>query len=73
MNRSRIPLLAGNWKMFRGGFSAVTLARDCMKIARAAGGVEVVIAPPFTVLAACAAESRGSPLALLSQFEAASG
>jgi triosephosphate isomerase len=67
MNHSRNPLVVGNWKMFRGGSSGVTLARDCAKIARAADGVEIVIGPPFTVLAACAAECHESPLAVAAQ------
>jgi triosephosphate isomerase len=67
MNRARTPLVVGNWKMFRGGASGVALARDYVKIAHAAGGVEIVIGPPFTVLAACAAEARESPLAVAAQ------
>jgi triosephosphate isomerase len=67
MNRSRIPLVAGNWKMFRGGSSGVTLARGCVKIAGAVGGVDIVIAPPFTVLAACAVECHESPVAVAAQ------
>jgi len=53
--------------MFHGDRSGALLAAECAKIARAAVGVHVVIAPPFTSLAACAAECLGGPLGLAAQ------
>jgi triosephosphate isomerase len=53
--------------MFHGDRSGALLAAECAKIARAAVGVQVVIAPPFTALTACAAECLGSPLGLAAQ------
>jgi triosephosphate isomerase len=53
--------------MFHGDRSGALLAAECAKIARAAVEVQVVIAPPFTSLAACAAECRDSPLGLAAQ------
>jgi triosephosphate isomerase len=67
MNPLRKPLIAGNWKMFHGDGSGAILAAECAKIARATLGVELVIAPPYTALAACAAECHESPLALAAQ------
>jgi triosephosphate isomerase (TIM) len=67
LNSSRKPIVAGNWKMFHGDRSGAPLAAECVKIARAAVGVQVVIAPPFTALAACAAECLDSPLELAAQ------
>ncbi len=67
MNPSRKPLIAGNWKMFHGGPSGVLLAAECVKIASASRRVEVVIAPPFTALAACAAECHESAVAIAAQ------
>jgi triosephosphate isomerase len=67
LNRARKPLIAGNWKMFHGGPSGVMLAEACVKIARELGGVEIVIAPPYTALAACAAECHESPVAIAAQ------
>ena len=67
MNPSRKPLIAGNWKMFHGGPSSVVLAAECVKIAREVPHVEIVIAPPFTALAACAAECHESPVAIAAQ------
>lgn len=67
MNSARRPLIAGNWKMYKGGPAGIALASEVAQVARQVPGVDVVIAPPFTVLAACAAEIEGSPLALAAQ------
>ncbi|MGO9000124.1 MAG: triose-phosphate isomerase [Polyangiaceae bacterium] len=67
MNPSRKPLIAGNWKMFHGGPSGVMLAAECVKIAAAAPRVEIVIAPPYTALAACAAECHESHVGIAAQ------
>jgi triosephosphate isomerase len=57
MNPSRPPLIAGNWKMYHGGARGVLLARDIATGSRdlaSKGRVAVVVAPPFTALAAVA-------------------
>ena len=58
MNPSRRPLIAGNWKMYRGGADGVTLAHQVGVGVRelASPDVDVVVAPPFTALAAVAHE-----------------
>lgn len=63
--------------MFHGGPSSVALAADVVAFAKelAAGGagapgsrgVDIVVAPPFTALAAVAAELDGSPVGLAAQ------
>ncbi len=53
--------------MFHGGPSGVMLAAECVKIAQEARRVEIVIAPPFTALAACAAECHESRVAIAAQ------
>jgi triosephosphate isomerase (TIM) len=60
VNARRRPLVAGNWKMHRGGPSGVELAADVVRAAREAPHVDIVIAPPFTALAACAHECDGT-------------
>jgi triosephosphate isomerase len=52
---NRKYLIAGNWKLNNGGASGLKLAAD---VAQASKGVsaEVVVAPPFTALAAVAHE-----------------
>ncbi|MGZ3416520.1 MAG: triose-phosphate isomerase [Polyangiales bacterium] len=74
MNPARSPLIAGNWKMFHGGASGVELAANVARIAASLRGVEVVVAPPFTALAAVAqmvaevAEaSHGGPIGVAAQ------
>jgi triosephosphate isomerase len=57
MHPSRTPLITGNWKMFHGGASGVLLARDIATGSRDVANkarVLVVVAPPFTALAAVA-------------------
>jgi triosephosphate isomerase len=54
----RRPLIAGNWKMNAGGADGCQLAAS---VARAAGelpGVDVVVSPPYTALAAVSHELR---------------
>ena len=54
---SRKYLIAGNWKLNAGGAKGVELASAVAKATRdVAGKVEVVVSPPFTALAAVAAE-----------------
>ena len=67
MNRDRKPLIAGNWKMHHGGPSGLALAGECVTIARECKGVEIVIAPPFTALAACAAECHETGVGIAAQ------
>ncbi len=52
----RRPLVAGNWKMNAGGQDACPLAAAVAKASREAERVDVVVAPPFTALAAVAHE-----------------
>jgi len=62
----RVPLIAGNWKMYKGGQAGVELAKA---VAAAAGvdGVDVVVAPPATVLAAVAQAVKGSKVEVAAQ------
>jgi triosephosphate isomerase len=67
MNPHRKPLVAGNWKMFKGGLAGVQLAAACAELARAVRNVELLIAPPFTALAAAAHECEGSGCLIAAQ------
>ncbi len=66
-DRLRKPLIAGNWKMFHAGLSGLELAGECAKIAARSRDVEIVIAPPFTVLAAAASEIEETGLEIAGQ------
>jgi triosephosphate isomerase (TIM) len=67
VNPSRRPLIVGNWKMNHGGPSGVELAGEIARLARDAPRVDVVVAPPFTALAACAHECDGSHVEIAAQ------
>jgi len=67
MNNKRKPLIAGNWKMFNGGPRSCELAAAVALGAAHYPGVEVVVCPPFTALAAVAAELDEQPVGLGAQ------
>ena len=67
MNPKRRPLICGNWKMNHGGASGVELAAACAKLAGDVPHVDLVIAPPYTVLAAIAEECDGSGIQIAAQ------
>src|SRR5687768_5916660 len=54
----RRKLIAGNWKM-NGSLAAMAELAPIAAAAREAGGVDVVICPPFTLIAAAAARGGG--------------
>jgi triosephosphate isomerase len=53
--------------MYKGGPAGLALAGECAKLAREVPRVDVLIAPPFTVLAAAAHECEGSGVLLAGQ------
>jgi triosephosphate isomerase len=67
VNELRRPLIAGNWKMNLGGAKGVELAGELVKLAPTLPHVDLVIAPPFTALAACAHECDGSRVEIAGQ------
>lgn len=67
MNPQRRPLIAGNWKMYNGGPRACTLASEIASGASSLPGVDLVICPPFTALAAVSAELEGHTVQLGAQ------
>jgi triosephosphate isomerase (TIM) len=64
----RRPLLAGNWKMYKGTGEAGALARGILAgLGDAPRSRDVVVAPPFTSLPAAAEALRGSAIGLAAQ------
>ena len=55
----RRKLVAGNWKM-NGSLAALVELGPIAEAARAAGGVDVAICPPFTLLAAAVTRAGGA-------------
>lgn len=47
---NRIPMIAGNWKMFKTCAEADQSARTLVSLTGGVDGVEIMIAPPFTAL-----------------------
>ena len=63
----RKPLIAGNWKMHLNIAEAVDLAKGVVAAAEGCADREVMIAPPYTALAAVAQAVQGSPVLLAAQ------
>ncbi|MCL5290764.1 MAG: triose-phosphate isomerase [Firmicutes bacterium] len=63
----RVPLIAGNWKMYKTLAEAVAFARALKEAAAGFKGVEAAVCPPFAALAAVAGELKGSSVAVGAQ------
>ncbi|HTV02752.1 MAG TPA: triose-phosphate isomerase [Luteitalea sp.] len=63
----RTPLVAGNWKMFKGVADAVAYAKEFRALAKELTDVELVIAPPFTAVHGVADALRNSGIATAGQ------
>lgn len=63
----RTPIIAGNWKLFKKSSEAVDFVAKLTPLVQDARGVEIVIAPVFTVLSAVKAAIAGSPIMLSAQ------
>lgn len=61
------PIIAGNWKMYKGGAAGCELAQALVQTVGDVSGVDVVLSPPFTALAAVAHELQGSRIGLAGQ------
>jgi triosephosphate isomerase len=67
MNAKRRPLIAGNWKMHAGGVDGVKLAMQVRAIEKEAPHVDLLVAPPYTAIAAVAHELDGSHVIVAAQ------
>jgi triosephosphate isomerase len=67
MKTERQPLIAGNWKMHKTQAEARGLAREIRQGLVPGAQAEVMVAPPYTALAAVAPELAGSPIRLAAQ------
>jgi len=63
----RIPVIAGNWKMYKTARQAAETIRVLADLVRGVHGVEVVICPPFTALSAAVKAAEGSSVAIGAQ------
>ena len=63
----RTPFIAANWKMYKTVHEAVVFIKECRSIVKDIDDVEIVVAPPFTALHACAEAARNSPIGIAAQ------
>jgi triosephosphate isomerase len=63
----RKPVIAGNWKMYKTIAETVDFIEKIKPVAAQAGHCEVIVAPPFTALAAGAAAAKGSSVSVAAQ------
>jgi len=63
----RIPLIAGNWKMFKTVHDAVVFTKELRSVVKDTTDVEIVVAPPFTALHAVAEAARNSQIGVAAQ------
>jgi triosephosphate isomerase len=63
----RVPVIAGNWKMYKTADEAASFVREFLPLVGDAADVEIVLAPPFPSLAAVASLTRGTGVGVASQ------
>ena len=63
----RKPIIAGNWKMYKNLGEAIELVRKLKENLADVVSVEIVVSPPFTALAAVAAELSGTNISVAGQ------
>jgi triosephosphate isomerase (TIM) len=63
----RIPLIAGNWKMYKTVQEAIFFVKELRAVLKDTGDLEVVVAPPFTAIHAVAEAVRNTSIAVASQ------
>ena len=63
----RVPLIAGNFKMFKTVAETVSYVNDLRALVKDVRGADIVIAPPFTAIAAAANGVAGSSIAVSAQ------
>jgi triosephosphate isomerase len=63
----RIPIITGNWKMYKTVHEAVVFTKEFRKLVQDLHSVELVLAPPFTAVHAVAEAARASHIAVAGQ------
>jgi triosephosphate isomerase len=63
----RIPLIVANWKMHKTAREAVAFVREFQPLVEDVRSAEIVIAPPFTALAAVADVTGPTPISVAAQ------
>jgi len=63
----RVPVIAGNWKMYKTAAEAAAFVRSFLPLVSGVRGVEIVLAPPYPSIAAVAQLVQGSGIGVASQ------
>lgn len=63
----RIPLIAGNWKLFKSIGEATAMVNELKPLVTGTAGVEIVVAPVFTALSSVAGALAGSNVHVAAQ------
>ncbi len=63
----RTPAIAANWKMFKTTHEALAYVRELGALVKDLGGVEIIVAPPFTAIATAAEAARNTPVGIAAQ------
>jgi triosephosphate isomerase (TIM) len=63
----RRPFIAGNWKMYKTVQETIFYIKELRALVGSVRDVEIVVAPPFTAIAAAAEAARGSQLSVAAQ------
>jgi triosephosphate isomerase len=63
----RIPVIAGNWKLYKKTGDALDLARELVQLVGERAEIEIIVAPSFTVLGRVSAFLSGSRIAVAGQ------
>ncbi len=63
----RVPVVAGNWKMFKTGAETREFFATFLPLVARTSHCGIVVAPPFTALAAAVESARGSAVAIAAQ------
>jgi triosephosphate isomerase len=66
-SRIRKPVIAGNWKMYKTQQEARDFFAAFKPLVPAATHCEIVVAPPFTAIAACVEAAKGSAIGVAAQ------
>jgi triosephosphate isomerase len=64
---TRIPFVAGNWKMFKTVHEATVFVKELRNLVKDVSDVEIVVAPPFTAIHAVAEAARNTNIDVAGQ------
>src|SRR6202011_3569766 len=64
---TRVPFIAGNWKMFKTIHEAVVFVKELRSLVKDVSDVEIVVAPPFTAIHSVAEAARNTNINVAGQ------